>query len=372
MALVGLTGILAACSSDDDNGSPTTDAGTTDGGVVTSGDGGSTPLSAQIAANMASTMASTLADLVTSAQAMQAAAPSTAWTYQTGASTDLTDDQFNAMATPWAKARADYEMVEGATAPIYPNIDTTIDGRVEDFGPSGAMPTLTSSSDMFGTSGMSGLHAAERILFIWSTPAAVATYETGLGYCPPQAYPTTDAQALEFKNVLLQQIITDAQTLQQGWTASNIDIGGAFNGLIGLMNEQHEKTSLAGLHEEESRYSQHTMTDLRDNLQGTQNIYKLFQPWLTSVAGGAAIDTQITAGFGTLSTLYASSAYAGQAFPQPPSDWSENDPTSADLATPFGQLYEAVVTATDATQSGSVVFEMNAAATLLGLPPFEG
>jgi hypothetical protein len=234
------------------------------------------------------------------------------------------------------------------------------------------MATLTSTSDMFGTSGMSGLHAAERILYIWSTPASVVTYEQALGYCPPQAYPTTDAEALEFKNVLLAKIITDAQTLQQGWTASNIDIGGAFNGLIGLMNEQHEKTSLAGLHEEESRYSQHTMTDLRDNLQGTQTIYKLFQPWLTSVAGGAAIDTQITAGFGTLSTLYASPTYATPAFPQPPSDWSEANPTAADLATPFGQLYEAVVGATDPTKSGSVVFEMNAAATLLGLPPFEG
>jgi iron uptake system component EfeO len=357
MALVGLTGILAACSSDgDDTSGPTTTAN----------------LKAQISSNMASTMASTLADLVDQAQAMQAAAPSTAWTYKTGASTDLTDDQWNAMANPWIKARADYEMVEGATAPIYPNIDTTIDGRVEDFGPSGNSPTLTSTSDMFGVSGMSGLHAAERILYVWSTPASVATYEEGLGYCPPQSYPTTDADAVEFKTILLAKIITDAQTLQAGWTASNIDIGGAFNGLIGLMNEQHEKTSLAGLHEEESRYSQHTMTDLRDNLTGTQNIYKLFQPWLVSVSGGAAIDTQIQAGFTTLSSLYATPTYAGDAFPQPPSDWSEANPTAADLATPFGQLYQAVFSATDATQSGSIVFEMNAGATLLGLPPFEG
>jgi iron uptake system component EfeO len=355
MALVGLTGILAACSSDDDSKTNTP-----------------TDVKSQIATNMASTMATTLADLVTSAQALQAAAPSRAWTYKTGAATDLTDDEWNAMTAPWTKARADYEKVEGATAPVYPNIDTTIDGRVEDFGPGGASPTLSTTSDMFGTSGMSGLHAAERILYISTTPEGVVTYENALGYCPPQAYPTTDAQALEFKNVLLGKIITDAQTLQAGWTASNIDVGGAFQGLVGLMNEQHEKTSLAGLHEEESRYSQHTMTDLRDNLAGTQAIYKLFQPWLTSVSGGAAIDANITAGFGTLSALYATPAYSGNAFPQPPADWSEANPTAADLETTFGTLYQAVVAATDPTASSSVVAQMNDAATLLGLPPFEG
>ncbi len=225
---------------------------------------------------------------------------------------------------------------------------------------------------MFGTAGMSGLHAAERILYISTTPDAVTTYEEALGYCPPQAYPLTDAQALEFKNDLLGKIITDAQTLQKGWTASNIDVGGAFQGLVGLMNEQHEKTSLAGLHEEESRYSQHTMTDLRDNLDGTQTIYRLFQPWITSVSGGPAIDANITAGFGTLTALYATPDYAGDAFPQPPADWSETDPTTTDLATKFGTLYQAVVAATDPTVASSVVSQMNDAATLLGLPPFEG
>jgi iron uptake system component EfeO len=364
-----MAGFLPACGNSDD-------ATSTTGTTMTDAQ-----FSAKVAVDMQTTMQGSLQDLVTSAQALQAAAPSTAW--------DNTDPAWATMKAAWIKARHDYEHVEGATAPIYPDIDISIDGRVEDFGPSLAGTLVTDATtgapactDMFGTSCMSGLHAAERVLWAaqvtaggdvtQETPASVAVYEASLGYVVPQAFPGTDAEALEFKNVLLAKIVADAQTLLSGWTSQNIIVAEAFQGLVGLMNESHEKVSKAGLHEEESRYSQRTMDDLRANLEGTMTIYTLFEPWLASKAGGSEIGAKIQAGFTTLSNVYAESQFASVAFPTPPSDWSDVDPSAVDLATPFGTLYGAVNTAIDPTTDGSIVFEMNAAATLLSLPQFQG
>jgi hypothetical protein len=164
--------------------------------------------------------------------------------------------------------------------------------------------------------------------------------------------------------------VTDAKYLLAKWQPSVADIGSSFSGLISLMNEQKEKVTKAGLHQEESRYSQRTMDDLRYNLGGTTDIYAIFQPWIQSKQGGAAVDTKVEASFQALKTIYDSSQFAGDAFPKPPGDWSDVTPSAANLKTPFGQLYEAVDTAVDATKNGSAVFEMNAAAGLCGLPEF--
>jgi iron uptake system component EfeO len=76
----------------------------------------------------------------------------------------------------------------------------------------------------------------------------------------------------------------------------------------------------------------------------------------------------IQSGFDTLSTLYM--ADQGDALPAVPSDWSSDDPSQADLQSPFGMLWESVHQAVDPTTTGSVVFEMNMAATMLGFPQF--
>ena len=83
---------------------------------------------------------------------------------------------------------------------------------------------------------------------------------------------------------------------------------------------------------------------------------------------GKAIDAAIEAGFAKLQALYDS--VSGDAIPQPSATWSSVNPTTADLATPFGMLYEGVHQAVDPNQPGSVVAEMNAAAVLLGFPQF--
>src|ERR1019366_6606336 len=300
--------------------------------------------------------------LVKAATDMQAAAPDHPW--------DETDPAVPVMEAAWIAARHAYEHVEGATAPVFPDIDISIDGRVEDFSMGAGTGALNATSDMFSDQGMTGLHAVERILYASVTPASVVAYETGLGYVPPQSYPKTQQDADDFKNKLCAKIITDATDLLNGWTPAMIDIGSAFSGLTSLMNEQKEKVTKAGLDQEESRYSQRTMDDLRQNLAGTTIIYAVFSPWIKSKAGGSDVDAKVNASFVGLKSVYDSAAYAGDAFPKPPADWSDVTPSAADLMTPFGQLYTAADSAVDATKADSTVSEMNDAAALCGLPTF--
>jgi len=136
------------------------------------------------------------------------------------------------------------------------------------------------------------------------------------------------------------------------------------------MNEQREKVTKAATFEEESRYSQRTMADLRANLEGTTKAYTLFAPWLSAHAGddGKTTDQKIQAGLASLSAVYAT--VQGDAIPPPPSTWSAEHPSDADLQTPFGKLYSSVKAAVDPAVDGSIVAEMNDAARVLGFPEF--
>ncbi len=51
-----------------------------------------------------------------------------------------------------------------------------------------------------------------------------------------------------------------------------------------------------------------------------------------------------------------------------PDLWSSEDPTSAQLETPFGQLFSLVQRESDDTVEGSLVRSMGEAADLLGIP----
>jgi len=169
-------------------------------------------------------------------------------------------------------------------------------------------------------------------------------------------------------------LLTDARTLESQWSPAKVDLAGAFGGLVSLMNEQREKVNKASTNEEESRYSQRTMTDIRDNLVGTRKIYELFQPWLrqnTNSADpahdGPSIDGQIEAGFDRLRALYDETS--GEAIPIPPDSWSAEMPSDADLQTPFGRLYSGVRAAVDPEDAASVVSSLLRAQALLGLKP---
>jgi iron uptake system component EfeO len=335
-------------------------------GACGSSDGGSQE--DLVARAMQQSLQGRLATLRDAAKELQAAAPA-----PTGRGWDKDQDAqaFTDMKSAWQKARDAYEHVEGATAPIYADLDASLDERYDGFlatlGPNG-------DQDLFDDQGVTGMHAIERILYADVTPAAIVTFEKSLPGYVAAAWPATEAEAAAFKNKLCAKLITDAQALLDGWTPTKIDISGAFQGLVGLVNEQQEKVNKAASGEEESRYSQRTMADLRSNLDGTTKIYEVFRDWLRSkpamgaMPSGVEVDAAVTEGLGDLGAFYAS--VPGDAIPQPPATWSAEAPTAADLQTPFGQLYEKIHTAVDPKTDGSLVVEMNDGATLLGIPVF--
>jgi iron uptake system component EfeO len=287
------------------------------------------------------------------------AAPEHAW------DVDADADAIAGMTQAWLDARAAYERTEGALAPLFPHIDGAIDARYDDF-----LADLGEEGDqnLFDGEGVTGMHAIERILFVNSTPKSVITLESSLPGYKAAAWPETDEEALDFKQELCATLVADTARLENEWTPQDIDLDGAYGGLISLMNEQREKVSKAASEEEESRYAQRTMADIRDNLAGTIKIYDLFRPWLHSKDGGIAIDDDVQAAFDSLDAAY--SAVTGDAIPQPPDDWSSEKPSEKDLATPFGELYTAVQGSVDPNVAGSAVDGMNRAAAKLGFEEF--
>ena len=275
-------------------------------------------------------------------------------------------DALAKMRAAWVKTRTTYEHIEGAVAPLFPDIDASTDARYEAF-----LVKLGNQADpdLFDGEGVTGMHAIERILFSDTTPAAVVTFEKGLPGYSPAAFPATEGEALSMKTKLCAKLVADIESMQEAWSSAAIDLPGAFDGLISLMNEQHEKVNKAATGEEESRYSQKTLADLRANLVGTRQIYALFQPWIASKDGGAEVDAGIQAGFDSLDKAY--SATSGDSIPAPPATWSSANPSDGDLKTPFGQLYTTVSAAVDPKRDGSIVDEMNTAAALIGFPRFQ-
>lgn len=261
----------------------------------------------------------------------------------------------------WYTARSAYERIEGAIAPLFPDVDFAIDGRYDDFL---AELGAAGDPDAFDGTGVTGMHAVERILFSDVTPARVVGFEETLpGYLPAR-FPGTSAEAAETKSGLVAQLSADVTTLRDQWTPVHIHPFIALQGLTALMNEQAEKVRKAASNEEESRYAQRTMTDIRDNLAGTRAAFALFEPWIQAKSGGADVVTDVHAGFDALGAAY--DAVSGDAFPEPPVTWSSENPSAADLSTSFGVLFVAVTAAVDPKDPKSVVSRMEDGAALIG------
>jgi len=316
----------------------------------------------EVAKDMHDSIDGDITDLAKAARDLQAAAPT-----PTGRGWDKTQDAaaITAMRDAWRRCRVAYEHFEGATAPLFPGLDASLDARYDDFL---SMLGDKGDADLFDDTGVIGMHAIERILFSDSIPAPVVTFESQLPGYKAAAFPSTEAEAVAFKTKLVQKLIDDTDSLHTQWKPSAIDIGSAYQGLVSLMNEQKEKVNKAATGEEESRYAQMTLFDLRNNLIGTRKVYEVFRAWIATKQGGADADAKIEAGFDGLAKLY--DADPGDAVPAVPATWSSDKPSDADLATPFGTLWQQVHLAVDPHKDGSVVSEMNKTAVLLGFPQF--
>ena len=314
-------------------------------------------LRADVVAAMHASIGDDLERLSLAARALQAAAPEHAWSEVPDAGA------FAAMRAAWRQTRIAYEHVEGATAPLFADFDLSMDARYDALlAPLGG----AGDPDPFDGDGVTGMHAIERILYAPQIRDEVIAFEATLPGYTAAKFPATDAEAHAFKTGLVQRLIDDADALHAQWQPAAIDVGAAYQGLVGLMTEQREKVNLAATGEEESRYANVTQFDLRNNLAGTRQIYALFRTWIAA-RDGAELDAAIQARLDALEVLYGGAA---DALPPVPTTWSSDAPSTADLATPFGVLWQRVHAEVDPARPGSIVASMNEVALLLGFPEF--
>ncbi len=264
------------------------------------------------------------------------------------------------METSWRSARVGYERVEGAIAVLFPELDAATDERYDGFLAEGP------DDDLFDGEHVTGVHAIERIVWADRHPAHVVAFEAALPDYTVAAFPADETQAAAFRDGLCQRLVDDTETMHEDFEPLALDSAAAFRGVIGSMAEQYEKVALAQTGEDESRYAQHTLGDMRANLEGGLAIYTAFQPWLGEQDGGDAVDAEILAGFDRVQAGY--DALGGDAIPEVPATWDADNPSAADLATPYGVLFTLLATEADPTVAGSLVERMGAAADLLGIP----
>jgi iron uptake system component EfeO len=264
------------------------------------------------------------------------------------------------MKAAWRRGRAAYEHVEGAIAVLFPELDVSTDERYDGFLETGA------DDNLFDDQGVTGIHAIERILWSDTIRTEVVDFERALAGYKPAAFPATRAEAQDFKDKLAARLASEVTLMRDMFVPLMLDSGAAYRGVIGSIAEQIEKIDKAATGEEESRYSNETLADMRSNLAGGLATVDAFKPWLVSKAGGAELDSRIRAGFQRISAAYA--ALPGAALPTPPATWDPASPSASDLTTPFGKLYTLLKTESDEMTAESTVGQMDTAAMLMGIP----
>jgi iron uptake system component EfeO len=264
------------------------------------------------------------------------------------------------MRTKWKLVRTPYENIEGSIAVLFPELDEATDQRYEGF------LENTTDANLFDDQVVTGIHAIERILWAAEHPASVVEFEKALGSKYLAAsYPKNQSESEDFKQKLCAKLVNDVTEMRRQYQSVRLDASTAFRGTIGSMAEQFEKVSFAATGEEESRYAQTTLLDMKANLAGAKATYEAFKPWLLS-RKGASLDDEIRVGFKALEAAYDS--VAGDAIPQPPASWSSVNPSLADQKSPFGILFLTVQEQTDAKKPESLVKHLGEAAELLGIP----
>lgn len=305
-------------------------------------------------------IADDLAELVNASRALQSAAPAPdadGWSASRDAAAVA------AMRAEWRRARRAYERIEGAVAVLFPELDVSTDQRYDAF-LADEIPTHR-DDDLFDGEGVTGMHAIERILWADAHPPRVVTFEMGVTGYVPAAFPTSMTQAARFRDGLVARLLRDVTQMQQDFAPLALDTPAAFRGVIGSIQEQVEKVERAASAEEESRYAQVTLLDMRANLDGARRTWGAFRPWALS-RNGAAVAGRIDARFAALQQQY--DAIQGDALPAVPAGWNPDMPSAEHLTTPYGRLRTALMQESDPARAGSLAAEMNAAADLLSIP----
>lgn len=325
-------------------------SGTTEADASTPAD-----LETQAILDVKAYVAQELAALHAAAKAIQSAAPAPD---ADGWNSAGDEDAVAAMREAWKDARDSYERIEGAIAVLFPNYDASTDERYDGFIEEGP------DENLFDGEGVTGVHAIERILWAEEHPEHVVDFESALPNYAAAAFPASEDEATEFVEGLTQRLMDDTKAMVDQFKPLALDPPSAFRGVIGSMEEQIEKLNLAATGEDESRYAQYTLGDMRANAAGGREIFEAFIPQLRAEgAAGRDLEEKILEGFDELTAYYAD--IEGDAIPEVPSTWNADDPSEEDLDTPYGKLYAKVSIAADPEAEESLVKLMLEAAELL-------
>jgi iron uptake system component EfeO len=272
------------------------------------------------------------------------------------------DDDADAVAEMreiWGETRDSYEHVEGAIAVLFGYLDVSTDERYDGF------IAEAPDDDLFDGEGVTGMHAIERILWADAHPPNVVSFEQNLDGYVPAAFPATESEAEAFKQELVQRLVDDTATMRDDFAPLALDASSAFRGVIGSMSEQLEKVGLAATAEDESRYAQRTLDDMRANLEGGRATYAAFQRWVQDAAGEDT-DSAIARGFDRIETAYAE--IDGAAIPAVPDGFNPDEPSEEHLQTEYGVLFTLLTEQSDPTIEDSLVSHMLHAANAMDIP----
>jgi iron uptake system component EfeO len=297
----------------------------------------------------------TLVDASTRLQNSAPAADADGW--------NVTDDKaaVDKMRSIWSETRDSYERVEGSIAILFEPLDISTDERYDGF------IAEEPDNNLFDGEGVTGMHAIERILWADEHPSNVVVFESALLGYVQASFPTTREQAEEFKTELAERLTADTKIMRDDFSDRNLalDPSTAFGGVIGSMKEQFEKVNLAATAEDESRYAQRTLDDMRENLEGGKKVYAAFRAW-TIEAGGDDLNARVEEGFERIQAAY--DANEGPAIPAVPDGFDAENPSAEDLKTPYGELFTLLTEESDASRDGSLVKAMLDAAEAMNIP----
>jgi iron uptake system component EfeO len=264
------------------------------------------------------------------------------------------------MRAIWSDMRDSYERVEGSIAILFEPLDVSTDERYDGF------IAEDPDANLFDGEGVTGMHAIERILWAGQHPQNVVVFESELLGYVEASFPTTLEEAEEFKTGLAERLTADTQIMRDDFSDKNLalDPPTAFGGVIGSMQEQFEKVNLAATAEDESRYAQRTLDDMRANLEGGKKVYDAFRAW-TIESGGEEINDRVEAGFERIEAAY--DAIEGPAIPAVPDGFDPDDPSAEHLQTPYGKLFSLLTEESDTRRDDSLVKAMLDAAEAMNI-----
>lgn len=260
------------------------------------------------------------------------------------------------MRLRWAAARNAYEHVEGAIAILFPELDHSMDGRYEH------SVELTPDPDPFDGTGFTGMHAIERILWADRVTSDVVRFEEALrGYTPARA-PATDEEATRFREGLCARLVEDTERMQRQLAPLALDHQTAWRGVQGSIEEQAEKVALSATGQDESRYAQRTLADMRANLEASRAVLDAYAPLIAQHDDARPHVDAVRAHLARLETAYGTE---GDALPPVPEGFDPDAPSDD----AYGQLHALLAEQSDPEVDGSLAHHLRAAGLAMGIPP---